>query len=122
MPEPLAIRAGLPTPSPDGVKGSAAHVIDDDSTQALVETCDALIRLLAFTPPDLTAVQSLFRERVTAAKIDVDVRKQYRNMADGVKREPRAMAYAIEAMKRAGLEAKILSIRGGTDGSAACLS
>jgi tripeptide aminopeptidase len=52
-----------------------------------------------------------------AAKIDVDVRKQYRNMADGVKREPRAMAYAIEAMKRAGLEAKILSIRGGTDGS-----
>jgi tripeptide aminopeptidase len=52
-----------------------------------------------------------------AAKIDVDVRKQYRNMADGVKREPRAMAYAIEAMKRVGLEAKILSIRGGTDGS-----
>jgi tripeptide aminopeptidase len=52
-----------------------------------------------------------------AAKIDVEVRKQYRNMADGVKREPRAMKYAIEAMKRAGLEPKILSIRGGTDGS-----
>ena len=27
-----------------------------------------------------------------AAKIDVEVKKQYRNMADGVKREPRAMA------------------------------
>jgi tripeptide aminopeptidase len=52
-----------------------------------------------------------------AAKINVEVKKQYRNMADGVKREPRAMAYAIEAMKRAGLEPKILSIRGGTDGS-----
>jgi tripeptide aminopeptidase len=52
-----------------------------------------------------------------AAKIDVEVRKQYRNMADGVKREPRAMSYAVEAMKRAGLEPKILSIRGGTDGS-----
>ena len=38
-------------------------------------------------------------------------------MADGIKREPRAMNYAIEAMKRAGLEPKILSIRGGTDGS-----
>src|SRR5213078_1290883 len=52
-----------------------------------------------------------------AATIDVQVKKQYRNMADGVKKEPRAMAYAVEAMKRAGLEPKILSIRGGTDGS-----
>ncbi|MFL5338607.1 MAG: peptidase T [Gemmataceae bacterium] len=51
------------------------------------------------------------------AKIQIQVEKQYRNMADGVKREPRAMAYAVEAMKRAGLEPKILSIRGGTDGS-----
>jgi tripeptide aminopeptidase len=52
-----------------------------------------------------------------AAKINVEVRKQYRNMADGVRKEPRAMSYAIEAMKRAGLEPRILSIRGGTDGS-----
>lgn len=52
-----------------------------------------------------------------AAKIDVAITKQYRNMADGVKREPRAMQYAIEAMKRVGLEPRILSIRGGTDGS-----
>jgi tripeptide aminopeptidase len=52
-----------------------------------------------------------------AAKIEVEVAKQYRNMADGVKKEPRAMAYAIEAMKRVGLEPRILSIRGGTDGS-----
>lgn len=52
-----------------------------------------------------------------AAKIDVQVVKQYRNMADGVRKEPRAMAYAIEAMKRAGLEPRIQSIRGGTDGS-----
>jgi tripeptide aminopeptidase len=52
-----------------------------------------------------------------AATIAVEVKKQYRNMADGVKREPRAMNYAIEAMKRAGLDPKIFSIRGGTDGS-----
>jgi tripeptide aminopeptidase len=52
-----------------------------------------------------------------AAKIEVEVRKQYRNMADGIRREPRAMSYAIEAMKRTGLEPRILSIRGGTDGS-----
>jgi tripeptide aminopeptidase len=52
-----------------------------------------------------------------AATVDVQVKKQYRNMADGVKREPRAMSFAIEAMKRAGLEPRIMSIRGGTDGS-----
>ena len=44
----------------------------------------------------------------SAAKIDVEVTKQYRNMADGIQREPRAMSYAINAMKRAGLEPKIL--------------
>jgi tripeptide aminopeptidase len=52
-----------------------------------------------------------------AAKIEVEVVKQYRNMADGIKREPRAMEYAIMAMRRAGLEPRLLSIRGGTDGS-----
>lgn len=51
------------------------------------------------------------------SKVDVHVAKQYRNMADGVAKEPRAMNYAIEAMKRCGFEPKILSIRGGTDGS-----
>jgi tripeptide aminopeptidase len=65
-------------------------------------------------------LRTIARQLVTefpAATIDVQVRKQYRNMADGVKREPRAMSYAIEAMQRAGLDPKILSIRGGTDGS-----
>jgi len=51
------------------------------------------------------------------SKVEVNVAKQYRNMADGVAKEPRAMNYAIEAMKRCGFEPKILSIRGGTDGS-----
>jgi tripeptide aminopeptidase len=52
-----------------------------------------------------------------AAKIEIEITKQYRNMADGIQREPRAMSYAIKAMKRAGLVPRILSIRGGTDGS-----
>ncbi|MBX7105336.1 MAG: peptidase T [Gemmataceae bacterium] len=51
------------------------------------------------------------------ARVEVAVRKQYRNMAEGIAREPRAMSYAIEAMKRAGMEPRILSIRGGTDGA-----
>jgi tripeptide aminopeptidase len=65
----------------------------------------------------LRTIARLVEVEYPRAKITVDVQKQYRNMADGIKKEPRAMAYAIEAMKKAGFEPKILSIRGGTDGS-----
>ncbi len=51
------------------------------------------------------------------AKIDVDVTKQYRNMREALEKEPRAVKLAAEAVKRAGLEPRFLSIRGGTDGS-----
>lgn len=51
------------------------------------------------------------------ASIDVQITPQYRNMADGMKNEPRALAYAVEATRRAGLTPKLSSIRGGTDGS-----
>jgi tripeptide aminopeptidase len=51
------------------------------------------------------------------ASIDVTVTPQYRNMADGLKKEPRALAFAQEAMRRAGLEPKLTIVRGGTDGS-----
>ncbi len=42
---------------------------------------------------------------------------QYRNMADGLKREPRAVAFATEAFQRLGRTPKLTVIRGGTDGS-----
>jgi tripeptide aminopeptidase len=51
------------------------------------------------------------------AKVNVDVAYQYRNMRDGMVKEPRAIPYALEAMKRAGLTPVQKSIRGGTDGS-----
>ena len=65
----------------------------------------------------LRSIAALLEAEFPGAKIEVSVAKQYRNMADGVAKEPRAMNYAIEAMKRAGFVPKILSIRGGTDGS-----
>jgi tripeptide aminopeptidase len=51
------------------------------------------------------------------AAIDVDVLPQYRNMAEGLAREPRAVAFAQEAHHRLGREARLTIIRGGTDGS-----
>lgn len=51
------------------------------------------------------------------AKIDVAITKQYRNMRDGLIKEPRAIAFAEEAVRRAGLTPKKTIVRGGTDGS-----
>ncbi|OWK43442.1 peptidase T [Fimbriiglobus ruber] len=63
-----------------------------------------------------TIAQYLTRE-YPEATIDVSVVKQYRNMRDGMDKEPRAVPYALEAVRRTGLEPKQLSIRGGTDGA-----
>jgi tripeptide aminopeptidase len=51
------------------------------------------------------------------AKINVTVRQQYRNMRDGLAKEPRALEKAIEATQAAGIEPTMSIIRGGTDGS-----
>ncbi len=51
------------------------------------------------------------------AKIDIKVKKQYRNMIEHLEREPRAADLAAKAIKKAGLKPVYESIRGGTDGS-----
>ncbi|NQU21274.1 MAG: peptidase T, partial [Candidatus Nealsonbacteria bacterium] len=60
-----------------------------------------------------TATMARFPE----AKIDVDIKRQYRNMAEGLVQEPRATAYAEQAVRRLGRTAKLTIVRGGTDGS-----
>ncbi|MFI5135401.1 MAG: peptidase T [Chitinophagales bacterium] len=46
-----------------------------------------------------------------------EVIEQYRNMNEVLSKFPHVSAYAMEAMRRAGLQPKTMSIRGGTDGS-----
>jgi tripeptide aminopeptidase len=52
-----------------------------------------------------------------AAEITVGIQRQYRNMAEGLAREPRAVAYAQQALQKLGRTAKLTVVRGGTDGS-----
>jgi tripeptide aminopeptidase len=42
---------------------------------------------------------------------------QYRNMKSMLDQHPKIVDYGLEAIKRAGMEPKLCSIRGGTDGS-----
>src|SRR5207237_963896 len=65
----------------------------------------------------LRGVANLLTAEFPQAKVEVEVTPQYRNMAEGLAKEPRAIAFAEEAMRRAGLEPKRTIVRGGTDGS-----
>ena len=51
------------------------------------------------------------------ATIEFSIKEQYRNMKEVLDKHPEVVAYAAEAITRAGLAVKTESIRGGTDGS-----
>ena len=50
-------------------------------------------------------------------QVDIDYAESYRNMRFVLDDHPHAMEYALEAVKRAGLEPVLNLIRGGTDGA-----
>ena len=50
-------------------------------------------------------------------RIELEIKESYRNMREGLEKDPRVTDYLWEATKRSGLEPKWVPIRGGTDGS-----
>ena len=48
---------------------------------------------------------------------DLQVKPQYRNMKNMLDEHPQIVEYGMEAIRRSGMDAKLCSIRGGTDGS-----
>jgi tripeptide aminopeptidase len=50
-------------------------------------------------------------------RIELEIKESYRNMREGLEKDPRVTEYLWEATKRTGLEPKWVPIRGGTDGS-----
>lgn len=82
------------------------------------------ILLRSFETEDLTRLADVLHNigRALAgehpqAHLHLDIQKQYRNMREGLAKEPRAVALAEQAIKAAGLTPRFNSIRGGTDGS-----
>jgi tripeptide aminopeptidase len=65
----------------------------------------------------LEDIARVLRAEHPAAKIDIAVTPQYRNLADGLAKEPRAVGLAEEAMRRVGISPRRTIVRGGTDGS-----
>jgi tripeptide aminopeptidase len=96
---------------PYRIEGGVAEVtmrvlLRDFETPRLADKADVLH----------TVARSLAAE-FPAARVEVKVTPQYRNMAEGLKKEPRAVAFAEEAMRRVGLSPRLTIVRGGTDGS-----
>lgn len=108
-PETTAEREGFLHPY--RIEGGVSEVV----IRVLLRDFDTL--KLADRADMLRAVARTITNEYPRAEIDITVTKQYRNMADGMAREPRALAFADEATRRAGLTPKRTIIRGGTDGS-----
>ena len=82
------------------------------------------VLLRDFETPNLAGLADLLHKvakdveaAVPGCRVNVDVTKQYRNLGDGLEKEPRAVTFAEEAHKRLGKTYRLGSIRGGTDGS-----
>lgn len=56
-------------------------------------------------------------EKFPSSSYELEVKPQYRNMRVMLDKHPKIVEYGMEAIRRAGLNAKLCSIRGGTDGS-----
>ena len=82
------------------------------------------VLLRSFDSADLPKQTELLRKIAATleaehprAKVEVEIKRQYRNMIEGLKKEPRAVALAEKAVSNCGMKPKFESIRGGTDGS-----
>ena len=82
------------------------------------------ILLRSFITSDLAEQAALLKAAARATENDwpgssikVGVKEQYRNMAEFLAKEPRAVALATEAYRQLGIEPTFKAIRGGTDGS-----
>ncbi|MFO0917580.1 MAG: peptidase T [Planctomycetaceae bacterium] len=85
---------------------SAKLILRDFETPALSEQA----RLL-------DSIAASLRAEFPQAEIAVEIRRQYRNLRDGLIQEPRALPKAEAAMRAVGITPKFGIIRGGTDGS-----
>lgn len=65
----------------------------------------------------LESIAAELRATHPKAAIDIKIVDQYRNMRDGLAKEPRALEKALTATRAAGMDPQQTIIRGGTDGS-----
>ena len=68
----------------------------------------------------LEEIRKRFQEKYPGADINLEVRGQYKNMRPKLEEDPRVVDYAMEAVRRSGIEPRLQIVRGGTDGARLC--
>jgi tripeptide aminopeptidase len=117
--------AALPTDrwSPETTEGRQGFVHPVQISGVMEETTvsfiirDHLTEKLAKFEDELQSLAQMIIEPHNGASMTFEVKEQYRNMKEVLQSVPFVTDYAIDAMKRAGVEPRPSIIRGGTDGS-----
>lgn len=111
---------GLSPETTDGREGFI-HPVSLDAT---VESATLKLILRSFETSALTGYRDLLTDLVArikqafpGLKIDLSFTEQYRNMRDGLIKDPRAVDRAEAALRSLGRSAERQIVRGGTDGS-----
>lgn len=109
--------------SPESTEGRRGF-IHPVRVEGIAERCEIEFIIRDFDTAGLKKkedfLKTLVEETVRAfphAAYDYEVHEQYRNMKEILDLHPQVVDYARIAIERAGLEVKMESIRGGTDGS-----
>lgn len=109
--------------SPETTEGREGFVHPYEMTGG-VEHAEFTMIIRSFVDSDLIEYENRLRSILEQVVNDFpnstfsfEVSEQYRNMKNVIEKCPQVSEYAIEAIERAGLEPRIGSIRGGTDGS-----
>ena len=87
-------------------KASIDFIIRDFDDHKLVKHADVI-----------RAVADDVMKAFPGSSYELQIKEQYRNMKSVLDQHPQIVEYGMEAIKRAGMTAKLCSIRGGTDGS-----
>lgn len=109
--------------SPETTSGNQGFVHPNNIKGELeIASADFIIRdfdtsNLAKHKQVLTDLAEKAISKFPGARYQTAVKEQYRNMREMLDKHPHIEAYAVEAMKRAGVVAKQDLVRGGTDGS-----
>jgi len=119
-----AIVAALPTDRlPESTEGRQPylhpHAVTGDVARAQLKL---LVR--AFTESELQEREEVLRQvvheaeaRFPGAHVTLEIKPSYRNMGDHIAKDAKVLDYALEAVRRQGLEPVRRAVRGGTDGS-----
>jgi tripeptide aminopeptidase len=109
--------------SPEGTQGNEGFV-HPVGLQGHVETASVEFIIRDFQDDKLQDHVEKIRQiaesvtgRYPGTTFNLQLKPQYRNMKKILDQHPQIVEYGMEAMKRTGLDARLCSIRGGTDGS-----